>query len=217
MIDRIIFNNVVPQAFIVDGSFSGHSDVWGENIMFEKESNYLIEAASGTGKTTLCSYIMGTRNDYRGEILFDNIDIRKLNVKQWSQVRQTGIGWLSQELDLFPDLTVNDNIRIKNSLTSYRTQNYIANLLERLGIIEKRDVHVKLLSLGQRQRVAFIRMLCQPADFFILDEPVSHLDNANNILLSAILVEVLKETGAGAIITSVGNRLELPGLKVFTL
>ena len=61
--------------------------------------------------------------------------------------------------------------------------------------------------IGQQQRVAIIRALCQPFDFILLDEPVSHLDNQNNRVISELVMSEALKQGAGIISTSVGNNL----------
>ena len=97
-----------------------------------------------------------------------------------------------------------------------KTQEQIGRMLEAAGIADKRDVPVEKLSFGQQQRVAFIRCMCQPFDFILLDEPVSHLDAANGKLLSGMLLEEAQAPGAGLVVTSVG-RLGLPYHKTLTL
>jgi ABC-type lipoprotein export system ATPase subunit len=82
--------------------------------------------------------------------------------------------------------------------------------MERMGIADKGDTKVDKLSFGQQQRVAFIRALCQPFDFIMLDEPISHLDDNNGAVMGAILMEELKTRGAGAIVTSIGKHMSLP-------
>lgn len=124
---------------------------------------------------------------------------------------------LFQDLRLFGELTVAENIGLKNELTHFKTQEQIGRMLEAAGIADKRDVPVEKLSFGQQQRVAFIRCMCQPFDFILLDEPVSHLDAANGELLSGMLLEEAQAQGAGIVVTSVGSRLGLPYHKTLTL
>ena len=62
-------------------------------------------------------------------------------------------------------------------------------------------------SFGQKQRVAFIRMLCQAADFLVMDEPVSHLDDTNSQIMADMLHERISRDGAGLIVTSIGRDL----------
>lgn len=89
--------------------------------------------------------------------------------------------------------------------------------LEQLGIAEKRDVLVSRISFGQQQRVALLRALCQPFDFIFLDEPVSHLDKENAMIMAEILMLEVERQGAGVIVTSIGSRLDLPYTKTYRL
>ena len=81
--------------------------------------------------------------------------------------------------------------------------------MERLGIASRRDYPAGRMSIGQQQRVAIIRSVCQPFDFLLLDEPVSHLDEENNRIAAALIAEEAERQGAGIISTSVGNHLLL--------
>ena len=70
----IALKQMIPDIFALNGVPG--SDIWEQDILFRKGKCYLVEAASGTGKTSLCSYIYGYRNDYRGKLLFDERDSR---------------------------------------------------------------------------------------------------------------------------------------------
>ena len=98
---------------------------------------------------------------------------------------------------------------LKNNLSGHKTREEIAEMMRRLEIADKIDSPVAILSIGQQQRVAIIRALCQPFDFLILDEPVSHLDSRNNATVAALAVEEAKAQGAAIIATSVGNHLSI--------
>ena len=82
-------------------------------------------------------------------------------------------------------------------------------MFERLGIADKQQSLVGKMSIGQQQRVAIVRTLCQPCDFFLLDEPVSHLDAGNNRAVAELVMEEAARLGAGIIATSVGNNLDI--------
>ena len=89
--------------------------------------------------------------------------------------------------------------------------------MKELGIDSRADYPVGRMSIGQQQRVAIIRSLCQPFDFIILDEPVSHLDPDNNRIAARMIQREAERQGAGIITTSVGNRLLLDNLKTIRL
>ena len=207
MMEKISLQGVCPKIF--QSLDLSQSDVWRKDITFHKGESYLLEAASGTGKSSLCSYLYGYRNDYEGLITFDYEPIRSFKIKEWTAVRKSSISILFQDLRLFPELTALENVLIKNRLTNYQTKKEIIELFEKLGIQDKLNSKVEILSFGQQQRVAFIRSLCQPMDFILLDEPISHLDDANATVMSAILLEEIQKSGAGIIVTSIGKHLPL--------
>ncbi len=193
------------------------SQVWLNELTFTRPDYYMIEAESGTGKTSLCAFIYGSRLDYSGRILFDGEDIRSFDINRWSRLRCTSLAYLPQEMMLFPELTVMENIAIKNSLTRFKTTAGIETMLAELEIADKRDVPARLLSVGQQQRVAIIRALCQPFDFLLIDEPVSHLDERNNAAVAAMIDREAEARGAAIIATSVGNKISLPRLNMLML
>lgn len=211
----ITIQNALPQVFA--GKDYIDSDVWHKDVEFEKGHFYLIEAGSGTGKSSLCSYIYGYRNDYEGIIGFDGNNIRNLSVKDWVDIRKRSLSMLFQDLRLFPELTAMDNVLLKNSLTGFKKKKDIKDLFYELGIGDKMNVEIGKMSFGQQQRVALIRALCQPFDFLFLDEPVSHLDEINAKNMARILTEEAMKQGAGVVVTSIGKHLELDYTKKMLL
>ena len=193
------------------------SDVWHQQLKLVKGEKVLIEAASGTGKSSLCSFVYGYRNDYQGIICFDGKNIRSMNVSDWVEIRKTSLSMLFQELRLFPELTSWENVQIKNSLTGFKSKKEIKQWFEALGIAEKWNTPLGMLSFGQQQRVAMIRALCQPFDFIFLDEPVSHLDEENVRIMASLLTEEVERQGAGVVVTSIGKHLELDYHKTWKL
>ena len=213
--NTIHLDNTLPNVFLSKPDLQ--SDIWRRHVCFEKGNTYLIEAGSGTGKSSLCSFIIGSRRDFDGKILFDGKDTSRLGTKEWSKLRQNNISLLFQELRLFPELTAMENVEIKNSLTHFKSKQEILNWFEALGIADKMTSPVRLMSFGQQQRVAMIRALVQPFDFLLADEPVSHLDEKNSQIMADIMMEEVRRQGAGVIITSIGKHMALPYNNVFSL
>ena len=216
--DKIQLIDTLPCVF--DGRSDIASDVWNKTVEFDRDKLYLVEANSGTGKSSLCSFIYGYRNDYKGQILFDGEDVRKYSVKQWTNIRMKHFALLWQELRLFPELTAMENVEIKNKLsgiTGYQKEAQIKEWFEMLGVADKMDAKIGRMSFGQQQRVALIRALCQPFDFIFVDEPISHLDDTNSEIMGRILTAEAKRQGAGVIATSIGKHIELNYDKVFRL
>ena len=213
--NRITLQNTLPEVFA--GKDYIDSDVWHENVELERGNFYLIEAASGTGKSSLCSYIYGYRNDYQGIICFDDNNIRSLGVKDWVEIRKRSLSILFQDLRLFTELTALENVQLKNSLTGFKKKKEIKDLFFELGIGDKMNVPVGKMSFGQQQRVALIRALCQPFDFLFMDEPISHLDEVNAKNMARIITEEAVRQGAGVVVTSIGKHLELDYTKKMML
>lgn len=213
--NKITFRNTLPLIFA--GERDLQSDIWLQDFSLEKGNNYLIEANSGTGKSSLCSYIYGYRDDYSGDIIFNNVNIRRFKARHWDKVRNTEISLLFQELCLFPELTAFENVLLKNNLTRYKENRQIHEMFDLLGIGNKKNSLVEKMSWGQQQRVALIRCLCQPFDFLVLDEPISHLDDKNASIAAVLLQREASQQGAGIIATSIGKQLPLEYTKTFAL
>lgn len=100
--NRIHLRQTLPQVFADRDAIT--SDVWHRDITFHKGKRYLIEAASGTGKSSLCSYVYGYRNDYQGIINFDELNIRSLSVNDWTDIRKHSLSILFRSCVSFPNL-----------------------------------------------------------------------------------------------------------------
>lgn len=207
--------NTLPMVFALRDDIE--SDVWHKDVTFERGHVYLMEADSGTGKSSLCSYLVGYRDDYQGIICFDGQNIRNNRVKDWVEIRKRSLGYLFQELRLFPELTAYENVAIKNNLTGFKKRKQIEEWFGALGIGDKMHEKVGRMSFGQRQRVAMMRALAQPFDFLLADEPVSHLDDENGRVMGEIMMDEVRRQGAGVIVTSIGKRMMLDYEKIFRL
>ena len=167
-------------------------------VIFEQGQRYLIRAQSGQGKTSLLNFIYGASFSYDGKITYNEM----FNKKEVLRYRIDKLSYVYQDLRLFPTLTAFENIILKNKLTHYKTEDQINSLIERVGLSHKRDTLVQTLSLGQRQRIALWRALCQPFEVLLLDEPFSHLDDSNTTILREIIEEELQARNASLLLTS---------------
>lgn len=213
--NKIQLQNALPKVFAQRTDIE--SDIWKTNVAFERGHLYLVQANSGTGKSSMCSYIIGYRHDYSGQILFDNDDISRYGTSKWVDIRKHSLSHIFQELRLFPELTAMENVEIKNNLTGYKDKKQILSWFDALGIGDKVDQKIAKMSFGQQQRVAMIRALVQPFDFLLADEPISHLDETNSRIMAEIMMEEAKKQGAGVIVTSIGKHMELPYEYIFHL
>lgn len=220
MIENIELKRVLPQVFRGSEKEAPvkDSELWlRESVVFSRGRNYIIEAESGTGKSSLCAFIYGSRRDYDGQILFDGQDAAALSIDRWCELRRRSLAYLPQEMRLFPELTVMENVMIKNRLTDFRSGDEIRRMLSRLEIEGKAGERAGRLSVGQQQRAAIIRALCQPFDFILIDEPVSHLDARNNQAVASLIAEEAGRQGAAVIATSVGNKIRLEEFELMRL
>ena len=204
-IEEITLQSLLPRVFAREEL--PYSEVWRRKVTFRRGRRYLVESASGGGKSSLAAFITGARRDYDGKILFDGRDASSLGISDWQELRRTHIACLPQELALFPELTAIDNIMLKGEICGGIDMKRVDAWMERLGIAGRRDYPAGRLSIGQQQRVALIRSLCQPFDFILLDDPVRHLDEANNRIAARIVEEEADRQGAAVITFSVGNPL----------
>lgn len=213
--NEIKLKGVLPEIFAQRNDIV--SDIWLSDATIERGKTYLIEAASGTGKSSLCSYLYGQRGDYSGTIMFDNDDVRDYPINRWCDIRQRHISILFQDLRLFGELTALENVEIKNRITRHRTSEQIIAWFEELGIADKLGARIDRMSYGQQQRVALIRALCQPYDFILLDEPISHLDDRNSDIMRDIVLREAKASGAAVIATSIGKHMDIEYDKILRL
>lgn len=209
MIETIRFKKVTPEVFVGSPPEGGPTNVWDQDLTFKRGESCLIEAASGRGKSSFCAFLYALRSDYVGSIeyLDSNGNALRMDNKAICEMRVRGVGLMFQEHRLFPELTAVENVMLKNQLTDYFTEQEVREKLSALGLDDRLDTPCGKLSFGQQQRVAFVRLLAQPADFFLLDEPVSHLDSANSEIMGEMLRQRQQQDGSAVIVTSIGQRL----------
>ena len=182
-----------------EAELSGSDIYLQKEVVFQKGQRYLLKANSGHGKSSVLNFIYGSNFNYTGEVSYSIEETSIFNL------RKTEISYVFQDFKLFPSLTLFENIQLKNKLTYYKSTEQIDALIEKMQLTHRRDSLVGTLSLGQRQRAAVIRALCQPFSFLLLDEPFSHLDNSNIKIIVEILNKELEERQAAVIITALDN------------
>lgn len=196
----ITFEHVLPTPLAAINH--GKDSIWGNNAVFESDKRILLNASSGKGKSTFTGIVSGLRTDYAGIVSFDNRAIETFSIDEWTNMRREKIAVVFQDLQLFPNLTVQENLQLKNNLTDFRTEQELRALLTRLEIEDKWQVPCGILSMGQQQRVAIIRALCQPFSWLVMDEPFSHLDERNKANCLQLIVEETTKQAAGFVLTS---------------
>ena len=195
---QIKLQQVVP-VFIEEEKVAG-SGLWKTDQVFNPGERLQIVAPSGSGKTSLIHFLYGMRKDYSGGILYNNENISSFDAEQFSTFRQKHISIVFQDLRLFTQQTVFQNLEIKRLLDPYHAGSRIEDMAQRLGIHNKLNKLSKTCSYGEQQRIAIIRSLQQPFDFLLLDEPFSHLDDNNRKKAMDLMEEEATERGATIIL-----------------
>lgn len=169
-----------------------------------KEGEVLgISGTSGSGKTTLLGIIGCLEKPTEGSITLFGEHIEKLDDQKLSQIRLREIGFIFQEHNLIPSLTVIENIMLPITLLRGRRemekQNAI-DLLRKVGLGELNNRYPSQLSRGQRQRIAAVRALVNKPRIVLADEPTSDLDPENARIILDFLSELNKSNGTTVII-----------------
>lgn len=174
-------------------------------LRFEQGKKYMVCAKSGHGKSSLLNFIYGINKEYEGtiEMLSENEEGKK-------SLGTHILSYMFQDLCLFPELTAIENVQLKNDLTNFKSDSEIEKMLTALLPAEKRHQPVASLSLGQQQRVAAVRALCQPMQFLMMDEPFSHLDKETAQKVADMVVAEVDRQGAGLIVTALDPIEMLP-------
>lgn len=200
---NIRLNNIMPNP--LSSIQHGEDSIWGNDIQLNQGEKIMLNASSGKGKTTFTHLMFGLRNDYNGELLLGTTRAIDLDPNAWTELRMKHLAVVFQDLQLFPRLTVKENLLLKNSLTNAFQEEELREMIERLGIADKWEQKCGLLSMGQQQRVAIVRGLSQPFDWLILDEPFSHLDKENTAKCMDLIHERTVKLNAGFILATLGE------------
>ena len=164
-----------------------------------------IIGSSGSGKTTLLSILGLLEKPSDGVLEVFGEDVGKMSDRRQSEIRLRRIGFIFQDHNLLPALTVAENIDLPLSLMSLKPperKERIAELLDSVGMMELGGRYPSQLSRGQRQRIAAVRALANKPRLIIADEPTSDLDPENAKILLNILREQNTRKGTTVIIAS---------------
>ena len=197
----IQLNKIVPMP-LRDKLLQRRSDIWNNTLTFTVGEWVKIKAPSGTGKTTFIHSLYSIRTDYDGNISWNNKDLKNYNTTELATLRQQEVSIVFQDLRLFPQLTAKENIEINRVLQDpYCKEEVIDTMAELLGITHIMHQKAGICSYGEQQRIAIIRALVQPFKWLLMDEPFSHLDEANTLKAAMLIAEECTKRNAGFILT----------------
>lgn len=201
-------SGLLPE-FMERDKISG-SEIWDNDVTIGDNEMLHIVAPSGNGKTSIIHFIYGLRKDFYGKIKYDNSDINKFTAEDYAVYRQKKISIVFQDMKLFPELTVRDNLEIKRVLAPYEQAESIEEMARRLGISSRLDKKAGICSYGEQQRIAIIRSLLQPFELLLLDEPFSHLDEDNRLKASELILDECKKRKAAVVLADLNTESFFP-------
>jgi putative ABC transport system ATP-binding protein len=157
-----------------------------------------IMGPSGSGKSTLLGLIAGLDSPTTGRIVLDGEDITNLGEDQMALLRGRKIGFVFQSYHLVPTLTAEENVLLPMELAGngHGGRARARELLERVGLGDRRDHYPVQLSGGEQQRVALARAFALQPPILLADEPTGNLDSATGKLVLGLLLELNREHGA---------------------
>ena len=175
----------------------------GVSLDVHKGEVIVLIGPSGCGKSTFLRCINGLEKIQSGEILLDG-EIITGNKTNWKEIRQK-IGMVFQSYDLFSHMTVIDNILLGPVKAQKRNKKEVIKeaeqLLDRVGLLEKKDAYPRQLSGGQKQRVAIVRMLIMKPEIMLFDEVTAALDPEMVREVLDVILELAKNGSTMLIVT----------------
>ena len=181
----------------VSKHFKNETAIDYHDLEFLDGKSYMLLGASGCGKSTLLNMIAGILSPEKGSIEVNGENIVLLTQKQKDKFRINKIGYIFQDFKLISEMTVNDNINILK-LENINTKN-IDLILEKLGILDKKNKKIKHLSGGEKQRVAIARAIVKEPDIILADEPTGNL----NFTIGETVIKELLEVSKGKTLIAV--------------
>lgn len=158
---------------------------------------------SGSGKSTLLELLAGVLKSSMGELTIGASDLCKLTISQLDQFRAENIGYIFQNFNLIPYLSVSENIQLPSLFQKeLSTPEEIQSLVSQLGLWDHLNKPVSQLSVGQQQRVAVARALVKKPKLILADEPTSALDYNHREKFLKLLFELCKKQGTTVLFVS---------------
>jgi putative ABC transport system ATP-binding protein len=175
----------------------------GITVTFERGRFTAVMGPSGSGKSTLMHCMAGLDRPTSGQCFVGGLDIGNLDDAGLTQLRRDRIGFVFQSFNLVPTLTAAENITLPAALAGVKAdRDWLAYLVEQLGIGDRLTHRPSELSGGQQQRVACARALINKPDLIFADEPTGNLDSNSSADLLAFLQRSVRELGQSIVMVT---------------
>ena len=164
-----------------------------------------VVGPSGSGKTTLLNIIGGLEAPDGGSVCVDGTDLTEAGEKALSRFRRANVGFVFQRFNLQPDLTICENVELPlvlNRVPSSLRKTRVEEVLEKLGLADRRGAFPVELSAGQEQRAAVARAVVHHPKLVLADEPTANLDGANAAAVMELLRRLVDEEGATVVLAT---------------
>lgn len=166
------------------------------SLEIERGKFTAIVGRSGSGKSTLLHLIGGLDRPDEGKVWIEGKDIFSLKDEQLAQFRRKKIGFIFQDYNLIPSLNVWENIVLPLGLDQRKVdQQDVEQVLNRIGLADKKDAMPNILSGGQKQRTAIARALVTRPAIILADEPTGNLDSQTELEVMSLLKSCVKDFG----------------------
>ena len=183
--------------------YSGVTAVMNVTLTVNQGDLILIDGRSGSGKTTLLKLIGCIERATSGECYIFSKNVEYMSEEELADFRLKKIGFIFQEYNLLPTLTVYDNIELPLILAGKKERKKrVENLLKEFDMAPLRDKKPDELSGGEKQRVAILRALSNDPQIILADEPSSNLDIENSHMIFETLGSVNREFGVSVVVVS---------------
>ena len=190
------------------------------NLNIEKGVLVALRGPSGSGKSTLLNLIAGLDYPSSGKVTFNNIIVNNLNNSELAIYRNKNIGIIFQFFNLLNDLTVYENIALPLIIRGENRKQIsmkVLPLIEKIGLMNRKDFKTNILSGGESQRVAIARSLITEPKLILADEPTGNLDKSNTDMILDLLVNSCKSTNSTLLMVTHDIDLLKKFDKVYTL
>lgn len=163
------------------------------NFQIQKGEFVIITGPSGSGKSTLLKNLSGFLKPTEGEVLFHNKDIYRFNKKNLNEYRLNKTGFIYQDFMLIDELNVYDNIILPQEIANINDKKYVREIIKILEIEPLLKKYPRVLSGGEKQKVAIARSLVNKPEIVFCDEPTGSLDYKMTIKIMDILKKMNEE------------------------